>query len=225
MTADERLPEHDAHRPDIGAAAGLLACQSLGRDIRERSGHVAGRSQRLGLAHLREPEVEDPDRYLAFIHQHHVRRLHIAVDDTFAVRVPQGVEHLRGRFHGGGVVEGPAAQSFAKRSSRHELVGDVDVLVVPVERERPEAARMAQPGRRLHLPLRARPGLAFSRDDLERDVASGRLVSYEPDRTGPAAAQGPQGSVAPEDEPPVQRTGFTEGDGMLHGPHVLGPDS
>jgi hypothetical protein len=62
------------------------------------------------------------------------------------------------------------------------------VLVVSLERERPEAARVAQPGRRLHLPLRSRPGLAFSRDDLERDVASCGLISYEPYRTGPAAA-------------------------------------
>jgi hypothetical protein len=235
MAADERLPEHDADGPHVRSAAGVFAGQALGRDVGERSGHVARCRQRLRLAHLRKPEVEDPDGDLGgdpvwgwvlgiLLDQHHVRGLHITVDDALAVGVAQRVEHLRTCFHGGGVVERAAAESLAERSSGDELVGDVDVPLVSVEGERPEAARVAQPGRRLHLPLRSRPSLAFSRDDLECDVARGRLVSHEPDRTGPAAAQRPQGSVAAEDEPSVKGTGFTEGGDALHY-RSLGPDA
>jgi hypothetical protein len=96
--------------------------------------------------------------------------------------VGEGVENLGADLDRGGVVELAAPQTLPKRLPGHVLVGHVDVVLVALESERAEAARMAKPGRGLHLPLCPRPGLAFSGDDLERDVACGPFISYEPDR-------------------------------------------
>jgi len=95
--------------------------------------------------------------------------------------VREGVEHLGARLDGRPVVEDRAAQGLPQRPALDIGVGDVDVAVVSLEGEGPQAAWMAQPGRRLHLALRARPGLAFAGDDLERDVASQALVPDQPD--------------------------------------------
>src|SRR5438105_1932431 len=47
VAAGERLPEHDAHRPDVRGLGRVLTREPLRRDVRERSGHIALRGQRL----------------------------------------------------------------------------------------------------------------------------------------------------------------------------------
>ena len=96
--------------------------------------------------------------------------------------VGERVENLGADLDRGGVVELAASQALPERLPGDVLIGDVDVVLVALERERAKAARVAKPGRGLHLPLCPRPGLAFSGDDLERDVACGPFVPYEPDR-------------------------------------------
>jgi hypothetical protein len=96
--------------------------------------------------------------------------------------VGEGVENLGADLDRGCVVELAAPQALPERLSGYVLVGDVDVVVVALERERAQATWVAKAGRGLHLPLCPRPGLAFSGDDLERDVACGLFVPYEPDR-------------------------------------------
>jgi hypothetical protein len=121
------------------------------------------------------------------------------VQDFLAVGVCERLENLRAHLDGGAVVELAVPKTLAERLATHVLVGDVDVLVVALEGERAQAPGMAKPGRGLHLPLSPRPGLAFSRDDLERDVACGPFVPHEPDRARTSAAERPQGPESPED--------------------------
>ena len=90
------------------------------------------------------------------------------------------------------------------------------MALVARQGEGAQAARMAQPGGRLDLPLGAAAGLALARHDLERDVAAGLLVPGEPDGTRAAAAQRPQRPVATEHEAVLG-----EGDGLLHAPRPL----
>jgi hypothetical protein len=134
------------------------------------------------------------------------------MDDALGVRVRQCLEDLGSGLHGRRIVDAANSKTLTQGVSRDIGIGDVDVPVVPLEGERAEAARMAQPGRRLHLALRARPGLAFTGDDLERDVASEALVPHEPHRPGTAGAEWAEGPVAAEDE-----ILLVEGGGVLDG--------
>ena len=59
---------------------------------------------------------------------------------------------------------------------------------------------MAQARSGDRLPLRARTRLALARDELERDVESGRLVSGEPDEARAAAAEGSERPVPVQDQ-------------------------
>ena len=54
-----------------GGPAGL-AVQALGRDVRQRPGHIADGSQRLGVRELGEPEVEEAHRDLVPVDDEHV---------------------------------------------------------------------------------------------------------------------------------------------------------
>ena len=73
---------------------------------------------------------------------------------------------------------------------------------------------MAQARGGLGLALRARGGLPFARDDLERDVELRLLVAGEPDRAGAAAAERLEGPVAAEHE-------LGEGEGLGGLGHTL----
>jgi hypothetical protein len=132
----------------------------------------------------------------------------------------ESLEDLRSCFDRVGVAQLSMTQGLAKRPARDVLVGDVDVAIVALEVERAQAPRVAKPGRGLHLSLGSRPGFAFSGDDFERDITSRALVSHEPDRTGPPAAERSKRPVAAKDEMIV-----VEGDGALHRPRALGDPS
>jgi hypothetical protein len=130
------LPEQDADRPDVRGAVGLMAGESLGRDVGESPGDVAHCCQGVGLLQLGETEVEEPDGERLVVLDHDVPWLHIPVEDLLPVRMPKCVEHLGGHFHRGPVVELSAAQALAEGLAADVLVGDVDVLVVALEGER-----------------------------------------------------------------------------------------
>ena len=59
---------------------------------------------------------------------------------------------------------------------------------------------MPQPRGRQRLALGPRRRLALARDDLQRDVEAGLLVTRQPDRAGAAAAERAQGPVALRNE-------------------------
>ena len=102
----ERLPEDHADGPDVAPLGGLLAREPLGRDVRERPGHVADGGQRVGLVELGEPEVEEADRQLLALLDEHVRGLHVPVHDPAPVGVGEAVEHLGGDLDRLGVARG-----------------------------------------------------------------------------------------------------------------------
>ena len=196
MPAGERLPEHRPDRPDVGGRpAGLAVHEPLGRHVGERPGHVAGRGQRLLLGQLREAEVEQPRRDALAFGEQDVRRLHVAVDDPARVRVRETLEHLGGRLDRGASFSSPARSACAHRLPGHVLVGDVDVARVPVEPVGAQAALVPQPCRRQRLALGPRRRFALARDDLERDLEAGALVTCEPDRARAAAAERAQGPI------------------------------
>jgi hypothetical protein len=104
------------------------------------------------------------------------------VDDPVRVRMREAFEHLRSRLDRVGVVQLAGPQRLAHRLAGHVLVGDVDVARVPVQPVGAQAALVPQPRRRQRLSLGPRRGLALARDDLQRDVEAGALVTREPDR-------------------------------------------
>src|SRR4029453_3945680 len=98
------------------------------------------------------------------------------------------------------VPELAGANTVAHRPARDVFVGDVDVPVVAGVGVGPQTPWMAQPRGRFRLALRAPPGLALARDDLQRDVEAVRLVARKPNGARAAAPQRPQGAVAAKDE-------------------------
>ena len=195
----ERLPEENARRPDVRLGPGRLAGEALRRDVRERSGHVALRGQRLLLPDEREAEVEDPHRAV-LVGEQDVRGLHVAVDDAARVRVGEPVENLRCRLDRRFVVELAALERVPERAARDVLVGDVDVTVVAGERVGAQAGGVPELRGGGRLALGARAGGACAGDDLERHLAALALVERVPDRAHPAAAERAQGPVAAEYE-------------------------
>ena len=113
--------------PDVGGLPGVLAGEPLRRDVGERARHVALRRERLRLRELREAEVEQPHRDLLAVGKQHVRGLHVAMEDAGRMRVREPVADLRARLDGSLVVELAGTHGLPEGSSRHELVGDVDV--------------------------------------------------------------------------------------------------
>jgi hypothetical protein len=200
MTAGERLPEHHPDRPDVRRLRGQLAGQPLRRDVGKGPGHVTLRGEGLGLAHLREAEVEHADGNIFSLRKENVGRLDVAVDDAPLVRVSERFEHLGSCFDCCAIVELAPAQGLTERSARNVFIGDVDVTRIPAEPVRALTRRVPQAGGGLRLPFGPRGGLPLARHDLERDVEAVALVSSEPDGPGATAAQGAQRSVPSKHE-------------------------
>jgi hypothetical protein len=180
MAAGKRLPQHHAHRPDVGGRRRLLAVEPLGRDIGERSGHVAHGGERVELGHLGEPEVEEAHVDPVGLAEEDVGRLHVAMDDPAAMGVRERVEHLRSGFDGSAVVELARRERLAERAAGDVLVGDVDMPRVARERVDALAARMAERGGGAGLTLGALGDPAFPDHHLQRDVQAVALVAREP---------------------------------------------
>ena len=196
----EGLPEQDADRPDVALRARIRAGESLGRDVGERAGDVADGGQRVRAVELREPEIEQPHGDLVAILEQDVRRLHVAMDDSGAMCVREGVEHLRGGGDRILVRESTRADRVAHGATRHVLVRDVDVARVVPDVVGAYAAVVAQPAGGEGFALRARRSLALARDDLQRDVEAVLLVQCEPDGARAARSERPHGPIAAEDE-------------------------
>ena len=201
MLVRERLPEDDADSPDVALGGRLFAGEPLRGDVRERSGHVSDCGQRVRTVELREPEVEKPDGELVLaVLDEDVRRLHVAVDDSRAVRMGEGIEELGGDLDRLLVGELPSPEHLAESPARHVLVGDVDVARVVSDVVGAHAPLVPQPLRGERLALGAGGSLPLAGDDLERDVEPRLLVAGEPDRAVSSAAEGADRAVAPEDE-------------------------
>ena len=201
VEAGERLPEQDADGPHVRLRARRLSLEALGRDVRERAGHVAGGRERVGLVEERQAEVEEAhgDAVLV-VGQQHVRRLDVAVDDPELVRVREPFENLRTGLHRSTVVQPAGTQGVAERLAGDVLVRDVRVLGVRSEISGFQAALVVEARRGLVLALGARGRLSFTRDDLERDLVALELVPGEPDGARAAAAERLDGAVATEDQ-------------------------
>ena len=116
------------------------------------------------------------------------------------VSVRERLADLRGDLERNCVVDRSFPQGLPQRPAGYVLVGDVDVPGVARERVGALAARMTEPRGRRSLSLRPRSRLSLSRDDLERDLGSGRLVAGEPNRAGAAATERLQGAIPAENE-------------------------
>ena len=123
----ERLPQHHADRPDVRSRRRLAAREPFRRDVRKRSGYIAGLGQRLGLGHLREPEVEHPRRDPVAVHEEDVRGLDVAVEDSGGVGVGEPVADLRAGLDRRVLGQPTVAQRLAEGVPGDELVRDVDV--------------------------------------------------------------------------------------------------
>jgi hypothetical protein len=200
VVASQRLPEQDADGPDVGRERRLLAGEALGRDVGQRAGYVAGSGQRLRLGELGETEVEQADLDLGPVGDEHVRRLDVPMDDPVGMGVRQALEDLRRNLDCSTVAQLEGPEAVAHRPAGYVLVRNVDVAVVAGVRVRAQASAMAQSRGGLGLPLGTRPGLALTRDDLQRDVEAVCLVAGKPDRARAAAAERLQGPVAAEHE-------------------------
>ena len=200
MSSGERLPQQDSDGPDVCRTGRIGPCEPLRRDVGERSGDVPNSSEGVGVLELRQPEVEEADGDLVAVLEHDVGRLDVAVDDALRVGVVECFEHLGGGFDGAPVVDRSGAERVAKSAALDVRVGDVDVTVVAGQRERAQAARMAQAGGGVDLALGARAGLPFALDDLQCDVTVGVFVACQPDRSTAAASEGSERPVPAEDE-------------------------
>ena len=200
MPVGERLPQEDTDRPDVALGRRVAACEPLGRDVGERSGHVPDRGERVGAVELREPEVEKADGELVAVLDEDVGGLHVTVDDPRAMSVRQRVEHLRRDLHGIAIRQRAGADRLAQRPSGHVLVGDVDVARVVAHVVRANTAFVTQAACCERLSLGPRGRLSFARDDLERDVEPVPLVEREPDGAGASAPERAHGPIAAENE-------------------------
>ncbi len=196
----ERLPEEHADRPDVALRARVRACEPLGRDVRERAGDVPDGGQRVCAVELREPEIEQPHGDLVAIFEQDVRRLHVTMDDSGAMRVRERVEHLCGGGDRVLVRERARTDRVSHGAPRHVLVRDVDVPRVVADVVGTHAAVVAQPAGGERLALRTSSRLALARDDLQRDVEPVLLVEREPDGARATGSERPHGPIAAEDE-------------------------
>ena len=183
METGERLPDDDADRPDVSRAGRLHPVESLGCDVCQGPGHVAGGGQPVELVEAGESEVKEPGRGLGSLLEHDVRRLDVPVRDPLPVCVAERVEYLSGRLDRYPVFDPTGAEHVPKGVAADELVGDVHVAVVTVEGERAQATSVAEPSGRFDLALGPRSGFPRTGDDLQRDVPIELFVANEPDRT------------------------------------------
>ncbi len=212
MPACERLPEHHTHRPDVAGRRSLLAREPLRRDVRERPGDVAHRSEGLGFRERREPEVEQADGHAGVVGELDVGRLDVAVDDPAAVRVREPLRKLGAGLDQVGVAELLRAEGVAESAPGRVFVRDVDVVALPAEGVGAQAGRVPEPRGRLGLPLRPEARLALSGHDLQGHVEPRLLVPGEPDRAAGAASQGAKRAVAAQG----QIGGGGVGEGLGH---------
>ncbi len=200
MSSRECLPEQDADSPDVAFRRRLVAGKPLRSDVREGSGHVADRRQRVGAVELGEPEVQQADGDLVPLLEQEIGGLDVSMDDSRPVRMGEGVEHLGGDFDGFLVREAVRAHRLAQGPPGHVLVRDVDVARIVPDVVRAYAAFVTQPASRQGFTLGTGGSLSFTRDDLQRDVEACALVAREPDGARASASQRPQRAVTPEHE-------------------------
>ncbi len=90
MLAGEQLVEHHAGRVHVAGRAHPPAGRLLGRHICDRADHIAVMGERVGVEQPRDAEIHHLD--VPFAVEHHVLRLHVAMDDALTVREGEGLE-------------------------------------------------------------------------------------------------------------------------------------
>ena len=200
MAFCERLPEQHADRPDVALRSRLLPSETFRSDIGERPGYVSDRRERVGTVELCETEVEEPYRDLVAVLEQDVGWLDVAMDDSGAVRMREGVEHLRSDLDGVCFRQRTRSESLSNRAARDVLVRDVDVACVMAYVVRPHAAIVPEAARGKSLALGPCSRFPFSRDDLERDIQTVAFVEREPDRAGAATPERAHRAVTAENE-------------------------
>jgi hypothetical protein len=126
MAAGQRLPQHDADRPQVGTLVDVAGAELLGRHVDQGPdqhaviGDVAGAELDVRAAdivtagdQLGDAEVEDLDG--AGPGHEHVVGLEIAVDDAELVGADEGADHRRHQLDGPPRRQRPAAQQARQR--------------------------------------------------------------------------------------------------------------
>ena len=122
----EAFEEDARERVDVARRACRLAADQLGRDVIERPHHLAGRRQHRVRPSLGEPEVRH-GRTARRV-EHHVRGLHVPVNDPARVQRVEAGRDLRGEPEA--LIEGQRAGRLDAVAERASLdVGDREIVV------------------------------------------------------------------------------------------------
>src|SRR5581483_1116499 len=175
--AGERFVEDRAEREDVGRRPdGARVLHLLVGHVAERPAHRAGpreldaprRAGRVVPEVLRDPEVGD--ERLAVAREEDVLGLHVAVDDSERVRVPERPRERAAEAHDLVHGERAALEALAERAARQEGHDEVSALRRLARRDHAhEARRLAEPGEEALLALEAARGVEVAaREDLDR---------------------------------------------------------
>ena len=190
--AGQHLVEDDAERVDVGPRVGLLAHRLLGGDVVGGAEHPTGSGQAVDLERAGDSEVGDLGPPVGV--DQHVLRLDVAVDQPRLVSARKAAADLD-RVGGRLVGRQPPAfgDPLLQRHSRHVLEDDVGVALVLAGVDHPDQVGMGELSDRAGLPAEALELIGLVGDlaveDLDRHVASERLVDSQVDHRHPAAAE------------------------------------
>ena len=140
-----------------------------------------------------------------FGHDHHVLRLHVAVDHALPMRVVEGLAERNADARHVAVRKRPALQQLRKGSAMNELRHEVHGLVVCTQLIQRDDSRMVEPRRHPRLALRphGRGPVGLTLDDLDGHRSLELLVPAKPHNAIATGAQAALEQVATENEPAV----------------------
>lgn len=118
VRAGDALEEDAAEREDIGARIDVtLAAHLLGGHVSQRAEHEARPRDRLAFVSARDTEIEKAHVVGSPTDQEKIDRLHVAMDDSALVRVPERFggahDHLDGFANGQAALLDPARDIFS----------------------------------------------------------------------------------------------------------------
>ena len=167
----QRLEEHDAERPQVGARVQRVPVDLLRRHVRDRP-QSGARSREGEVAHLGQAEIQD--LHGAVGKQHHVRRLEVAMHDAGMMRGAQAPHDWAATCgaYVSGSLPSRSIRALGSPPRKAAWCGKIAVRRLPGLEDRTEVG-MIQRGRRPRLveePLEAAPiGVAGVQGNLERD--------------------------------------------------------
>ena len=184
--AREHLEDQDAQGVDVAARVDRRALRVLGAHVLGGAQHLArGRGAALlRLPLLRDVEVHEPGHALAV--DHHVERLHVAMDEAYLVEGLEAVRDLRCPLEDLLGLEGLPPEHRAQVLPFDELHAQPQAPALVSGREDPADVGMTHLAHEAH--LRAEPpnhlGLAreIAPQHLERDLVAEHAVAGPVDR-------------------------------------------